>query len=372
MFSCTTTDAYFPVIVAYDVIRREKFKSLVLQNKETVIDCEINRDVCSALLLDGLAVKAFVRNVIAGLEPVFLISEDRDRHVLSTKEKIGASVKSIFQYLFEPELYTSYVIKVMGSNAERICFDFERDVLLAVFNSDIVVCHECLQLEPMYDVLARSFAAESRVVIAKTDIAGNELPGSWNITSYPALLWFPAKKKSSSSNSQNTKPTSFWDQPDNPYKVTYLEGVMPHVIEFRDQILAKSSFAKNSLRVASDDQLGSLLSDVETIVTHYEYQYEKKLRNYGRYIYSDVLMDYLLGEVVWNGHRIDIIFLFLAFILGCCMRSIIVWLFFHDSPAATRNSPSCIDISTTRATVGSFAIKNDKIDCSESEDKVDR
>eukprot|EP01041_Mallomonas_annulata_P005217 gene5217-10441_t len=181
----------------------------------------------------------------------------------------------------------SHVVRAVGNNILSIVNDPTKDVLVEVYTS--TSCTRCKSLAPTYDILGKAFQGEDRVLIVKIDGQANDLPSSWVIRSFPTLLWFPASDKPYASSTAPV-PKPYWDA-----------GVSLH--ELVSFIIRHSSFDTKSLKVATSEQLGSLLGDEELLREKYEKEEQWNKRNEGRKVYDNEILDYLLGEVVFDGVR---------------------------------------------------------------------
>ena len=88
-------------------------------------------------------------------------------------------------------------------------------------------------------------------------------------------------------------------------------------------LVRESSFEKQTLRIATSEQLGSLLGDEDTLRAEYEILERWERRNEGRVVNEIPILDYLYGEVVFDGHRWHIILLG-ALILVCVVLLLLV------------------------------------------------
>jgi hypothetical protein len=131
--------------------------------------------------------------------------------------------------------------------------------------------------------------AESRIVIAKIDGSANDLPANWEVKGFPALLWFPAKDKPYKGEG-GPKPRPYWDA---GHSLQELVGFVQR----------ESSFDKSSLRIATMEQLGSLFEDEDNLRKKYEEEDRWLKRNEGRDVNDNALLDWALGEVVFDGKR---------------------------------------------------------------------
>jgi len=179
----------------------------------------------------------------------------------------------------------STVLKVVGTNVAKIVSSPDKDVLLKVYAP---WCAHCKKLAPTFDILGKAVQGEQRILLAKIDGTNNDLPAQWNIKGYPTFLWFPAKDKPY--NSSGSYPRPYWDA-----------GHSLH--EMFSFIMRESSFDTKTLKVATTEQLGSLLGDEETLRAQYEEEERWNKRNEGRVSFENEWMDLLAGEVVFDGKR---------------------------------------------------------------------
>ncbi|KAJ1430041.1 hypothetical protein B484DRAFT_449113 [Ochromonadaceae sp. CCMP2298] len=183
-----------------------------------------------------------------------------------------------------PKVGDGMVVTAVGSNVVELVSQEDKDVLLVVFAP---WCAHCKKLMPTYEVLGRAVQGEPRIVVAKINGAANDVPASWGVKGYPALLWFPAKNKSTG---RSPKPQPYWDA---GYSLHELVGFVQR----------EGSFDVRSLKVATSEQLGSLLGEEDLLRAKYEVEERCQQRNEGREMYDEAAMDYLLGEVVFDGKR---------------------------------------------------------------------
>ena len=142
---------------------------------------------------------------------------------------------------------------------------------------------------PTIDILAKAVAAENRILIAKIDGQANDLPASWNIKTYPALLWFPAKDKDKPYD-KDPVPRPYWDAGQS-------------LVELISFVQRHGSFDSKTLKIATSEQLSSLLSEEDVLRKKYELEEVKERRNEGRDYYDNEILDYVLGEIVFDGKR---------------------------------------------------------------------
>ena len=181
---------------------------------------------------------------------------------------------------------SSQVVKLVGNTVIDAVSQGDKDVLLSVYAP---WCQHCRRLAPTLDILARAVAADDRIVIAKIDGTANDLPPHWGVKTYPALLWFPAKDKPYP-EAKGPTPRPYWDAGQG-------------LAEFVSFVQRHSSFDPATLKVATTEQLNSLLNDEDTLRQKYEVEESHRRRNEGRDIYDSDAIDWLVGEVVFDGKR---------------------------------------------------------------------
>lgn len=175
------------------------------------------------------------------------------------------------------------VIKAVGSTVMDIV-SADKDVLLEVYAP---WCTNCRRLAPTLDVLSKAVQSEDRIAIAKIDATANDLPASWRVKAYPTLLYFP---KADKPYTETPAPRRYWDGG------TSLQELMGFLVKH-------SSFDAKTLRVATSEQLSMLLGDEETLRLEYEAEERWLERNKGRIVFEPPLVDYFVGEVVYDGVR---------------------------------------------------------------------
>ena len=209
---------------------------------------------------------------------------------------------------------TSAVVYATGSTVVDIVGQEGKDVLLLVTGPK---CEGCRKLLPTLDLLAKAVAGEPRIVIAKIDGGRNDVPAAWvRGQSFPLLLWFPASDKGSRAEGEGESegesesegkgqregehapgarrgdptPRAYWDA-----------GTTLHaLVSF---VQRKSSFELASLRVATNEQLNTLLGEEETLEAHYLELHRVAARNEGRVVLEGELLDWAAGEIVFDGKR---------------------------------------------------------------------
>lgn len=255
-------DNDLPLIVAHDPSHDYKYKSARLMK------------------LDTNTFQDFVAGVLTGAIKRMIKSEPEPKSTTKgmaggigkNKGKGGVAAKST-------------VVKLVGTNVVNAVSSEDKDVLLEVYAP---WCAHCKKLAPTFDILGKAVQGEQRILLAKIDGTNNDLPPQWKVKGYPTLLWFPAKDKPY--NSSGSIPRPYWDA-----------GHSLH--EMFSFIIRESSFDPKTLKVATSEQLGSLLGDEETLRAQYEEEERWNKRNEGRVIYENEWVDFLAGEVVFDGKR---------------------------------------------------------------------
>ena len=250
-----------PMIVAQEPVKDARFKSGVLAS------------------LDRNTLQEFVVGVISGGVKKQLKSEP----VPSVSKKANKKTN---------------VVKVVGSNVVEAVSTPHQDVLLAVYAP---WCAHSKRLAPTLDVVSKAVQGESRIAILKIDGTVNDLPASWRVKSFPTLLYFPSKDKPYASGVPI--PRTFGDS-----------GLSLH--EIVNFLVKQSSFDAKTLRIATTEQLGTLLGDEDQLRIEYEAEERWRERNKGRVVYESAVLDYLAGEVVFDGQRWHVLLLICTAIYG--------------------------------------------------------
>lgn len=199
---------------------------------------------------------------------------------------ISGKISKILKSEPIPKTNKGPVMKAVANTVLSLVSQPEKDVLLAVYSSHFVPSKRLL---PTYDLLGKAVEAENRIAIVKIDTALNDIPTSWAIKGYPVLLWFPAKDKPYQPD-RTPFPRPYWDA-----------GVsLPELVTF---VQRESSFDVKTLRIATIEQLGSLMAEEENVRLKYEEEERRRLRNEGRTIYEIEIIDWLIGEVAFDGKR---------------------------------------------------------------------
>jgi thiol-disulfide isomerase/thioredoxin len=207
------------------------------------------------------------------------------------------------------------VVIATGSTVESIVSQTDKDVFLEVY---VPWCAQCKKIRATLEILARAVQADPRIVVAKIDASANDLPVSWNIKGYPALLYFKAADKLG----------------DNQLAPLHYSEVGYGLHDIFMYIVGESSFEPSTLRVATPEQIGTLLSDEDALRASYEAQDRFLQRNEGRERFDNAVLDYLDGEVVFDGKRWHI-FAFASLVLLVVYQAISV-LFSPSSNGATK------------------------------------
>jgi hypothetical protein len=112
----------------------------------------------------------------------------------------------------------------------------------------------------------------------------------------PALLLFPASRKASRDSSAATAGGGSSSSP------VVIADPSPSLHDLVDVLHKHGSFGKE-LRIATHEQLGALVIDEEVVRASLEEQQRALLRNYLRPVYAHPVLDWLAGEVVFDGRR---------------------------------------------------------------------
>jgi len=85
------------------------------------------------------------------------------------------------------------VVDLTDATFDSIVLDETKDVLVEFYAP---WCGHCKKLAPDYEILAKAYAAEPNVVIAKIDAdAQKEKAGKYGVTGFPSIKWFGKKSK---------------------------------------------------------------------------------------------------------------------------------------------------------------------------------
>lgn len=216
------------------------------------------------------------------------------------------------------------VVTAVGSNVLEIVSSQGKDVLLVVFAP---WCTHCKKLIPTYEILGRAVQGEPRIVIAKINGAANDVPAAWGVKAYPTLLWFRAADKELLDDPTTVKPHPYWDA---GYSLHELVGFVQR----------QGSFDVKTMRVASAEQLSSLLGDEEVLRAKYEVDERHQLRNQGREVYEPAQVDFLLGEVVFDGKRWHMLAAAALLVYAACLSVYVLSLTIFTAPKVPKKKIS--------------------------------
>jgi len=185
----------------------------------------------------------------------------------------------------EPKQQKGPVKKLVGSTFTKVVSDPDKDVLVLVSQP---LCPRCLDAATAFELLGKALQAEDRIFLAKIDVMLNDLPASIHTSeSAPALLWFPSSSKPFDGDPV-AKP-----YPKNSFNLA-------DMLAF---INKENSFGKDSLRIATNEQLGALAVDDQMVKAALQAEEVKTLRNHMRNKYEHLALDWLAGDIVFDGHR---------------------------------------------------------------------
>lgn len=309
----------FPAVVgALEGRGGRKYKS-----PEVMVSCP-SEPTGESLALRSDAVRIldkFVADVIAGTAIPLVKSEKVVGGYMGKAIDAVRDIEARFNGVKKP---VSFVKKALGVNVEALVADPSKDIVLGILNSDRTDCAECLELEVNLDLLSRAVDSESRLGVVKIDLALNDLPAHWNIKSVPAVLFFSSKSKTKSlkdskgsGKKELIKATKLLDTTlkEPGYSMFSLENIYINLLD-------KCSFDVASLAIASDEQIGMLLSERETVVDFYRARFERAAMNSGRAKWANPLADMLMGEVVYSGRRWHIVLLVVVLLFGYSVGSV--------------------------------------------------
>lgn len=293
----------------------KKLKFILFVPPSLLDDAVLQAWATVARTFAGQAIFSYLQQPVADVTDYFGVSFPRDAPLVAVHEPTtDGKYKSTHLATLEVETLLRYVTSVLSGQADKMIrseappgpaktgasplvvtavgstvLDIVaapgRDVLLLVYTP---WCAQCRQLLPAFETLGRAVQGESRIQLAKINGQANDLPGRWGVTSYPTLLWFRATDKSEAG--EKAPPRPYWDA---GYSLHELAGFVQR----------EGSFDAKSLRVASYEQLNALLTDEAVLRAKYEEEERHHLRNKGRQVYESVIVDYLVGEVVFDGKR---------------------------------------------------------------------
>lgn len=227
----------------------------------------------------------------------------RDIHRLQeyVEGVVSGRISKILRSEPRPKTQRSLVFRTVGDTVIETVSRGETDVLLVVYSSHQ---SQSKQIMPHLEMLARAVQGESRILVAKIDASLNDLPPTWVIKNFPALLWFPARDKpyAGQQSERRSDGTEGDEYPVTPIPRPYWDAGYS-LQELFSFVQRESSFDKNSLRIATSEQLGSLQQDEDMYRAKFEEEDRHDRRNEGREIYAHDWADYFLGEVVFDGKR---------------------------------------------------------------------
>lgn len=208
-----------------------------------------------------------------------------------------------------PKTQRLMVHKVVGKNVQEVVSHPHKDVVLAVYASHQPASKGLL---PLLEMLAKAVQSESRIQIVKLDASLNDLPSSWGVKNYPALLWFPAKDKpyeGTGGGLADDVEEGDDDEEDNDNRPSPVPRPRAYwdagysLVEMVTFVMRESSFEKSTLRIATSEQLSTLQQDEDVYRQKCDEEDRYERRNEGRDVYEDERVDYVLGEVVFDGKR---------------------------------------------------------------------
>ena len=83
------------------------------------------------------------------------------------------------------------VVELVGSTYAAAVGDAAKDVLVQLYSPE---CGHCRKLAPVYEAVARKFAADGEMVVAQMDATRNDIAGL-EPEGYPTILFFPRGNK---------------------------------------------------------------------------------------------------------------------------------------------------------------------------------
>jgi thiol-disulfide isomerase/thioredoxin len=214
----------------------------------------------------------------------------------------------------------SSVTAAVGSTVREVVAEPGRDVLLLMYTP---WCAQCKQLLPAFELLGRAVQGEPRIQLARINALANDLPAAWGVKTYPTLLLFRASDKEAAGEKGPVKPHPYWDA---GYSLHELAGFVQR----------EGSFDAKTLRVASMEQLNSLLAEEPALREKYEEDERHYLRNKGRMQYDSAALDYLAGEVVFDGKRWHVVLVAVLGLLCACLLAYVVVASFSAPHKATK------------------------------------
>ncbi|KAF0976933.1 hypothetical protein FDP41_004228 [Naegleria fowleri] len=147
------------------------------------VNCDVERDICSKYGVQGYpTLKFFPRGI---KEP--------------TDYNSGRSVEALVDFINSKEPSArlrvskepTFAEELTPSNFDSIVFNPEKNVLVKFYAP---WCGHCKKMAPDYEKVAKAFANERNVVVAKVDSDKyRDLASKYGVQGYPTLKFFPAK-----------------------------------------------------------------------------------------------------------------------------------------------------------------------------------
>jgi hypothetical protein len=303
-----------PLVIAFNPWSNRKFRSKDQITLNVDFEEEIRRDLedsddndLNEEEIDKNDLFSFVRNVMTGQEEIYIKSESIPKNSL---EEGGG-----------------YVRKIVGETLLSTVSRNDIDVLLLVYAP---LDYNSRNFLSTFDLLGRAVQHEERILVGKINGLTNDIPSIWNIKTYATLLWFPAKDKESNKrnhrNGLEAIPLPLHHL--NPFTIAAAReesGEIKRNTGFpsnsqNDQntislyelylfLQRETSFPVETLKIATVEQIGSLLSDEDEVKKKYEAFERNLLRNEGRMYYENEWIDWFVGEVSFDGKRYHIVVL---------------------------------------------------------------
>lgn len=272
-FGVRSLESYAPIIVSQDPQIDAKFIS-------TPKAAESFKSMLKFMLsvVSGTAPRAIKS------EPIPVPSSALPWTVLSVMKKVVDTMIS------NHDVATRHFEKAVGHNVLDIVKNQSQDVLLVVVvtGSDV-----CTQFLTTVEMLSLAVINEDRIRIAVIDGVLNDIPAAWGVLSYPAVLWFPALDKPYPHDTP--KPRLTWDSTKS-------------VTEMFQFLQKFSSFDQKSLRVVSQEAFYQILEFQPTISLEFELEAHERSLNTNRFVFEDPFADFLMGEIVFGGNRLQALF----------------------------------------------------------------
>jgi hypothetical protein len=293
-----------PLVIAFNAWNNRKFRSKNRISLKVDLEEETRKDLEDSD--DELSEEderndlfSFVQNVMTGNEGIFIKSELIPKNSL---EEGGG-----------------YVRKIVGKTLLSTVGQSDIDVLLLIYAP---LDYESRNFLSIFDLLGRAVQHEERFLIGKINGLSNDIPSVWNIKTYPTLLWFPAKDKRSDKRNHRIglEATPLPLHHLNPFTIAaareesgetkrnpgfpssqQTDGNGISLYELYLFLQRETSFPVETLRIATVEQIGSLLSDEDEVKKKYELFERNLLRNEGRKFYENEWIDWFVGEVAFDG-----------------------------------------------------------------------